>query len=744
MKLNEYQTPIEDLNLHLCPDEVQEQFMEYLTSVPFIRNLISPDRPRCKDLPRDEQGRAIIDITNPPILEDMNYFRPTALHWEKDGTLTGLRPNPNPNSEFGKWMKREVDRIWNGMVRPSDGMWITGDEYFYLNYSLIELSDEIEGTDTADRIIAMPKVWEGVWWRHLYWYYARQKALNAAEIAKRGASKSYSVASKLAKIFILGENFKSCKGIKGMVVAYAKEYLTKDGTLNKFEFMIDSLQELAPWWPNKTLQRSLSDMNWQMGYIDSVTGGKRGTKNLVLGVAVKDDPDKPRGKRSVFIAGEEFGAFPKIADTYNVMLPSVREGKKAFGMIALIGTGGSEGNDFSGALEMIYKPKGYHILGLPNVWDKVNKGIGESIFFFPAYVNRAGCYDHNGNSDVTKALLEILMDWYNAKYNTSDPMQVVRTKAENPITIQDAIMRRDNTVFPVSDLIERIGELDANPNEFDDVYVGEMCLKSDGTAYFKPSRDKPLREFPHKGNRHEGAVEILKMPERNRDGRVFTGRYIAGLDPIDNDLARSTTSLISCFILDLWTDQIVAEWTGRLDMADDGYEICRRLAMFYNAKICYENNKKGLYSYFKTMNSLYLLAPNLEFLKDKDKVKGENYGNTAYGVNAGTFVNDFARERLNNWFRKPVKRVVIQDGNEVEITKMNLYYCRNRALLQEASQWNPDGNFDRVSACGMLMLYREECLIKCGGNPQEAEKKKQSESQAEKDDYFDRNWHGKK
>ena len=164
------------------------------------------------------------------------------------------------------------------------------------------------------------------------------------------------------------------------------------------------------------------------------------------------------------------------------------------------------------------------------------------------------------------------------------------------------------------------------------------------------------------------------MPEKNRDGKVFAGRYIGGLDPIDNDLARSTTSLISFFILDLWTDQIVAEWTGRLDMSDDGYEVCRRMAIFYNAKICYENNKKGPYSYFKTMNSLYLLAPNLEFLKDRDKVKGENYGNTAYGVNAGTFVNDFARERLNNWFRKPVKRVVVQNGQEVEVTKMNLYY----------------------------------------------------------------------
>ena len=742
VKLNEYQTPLEDLKLHLYPQEVQDDFMEYITTVPFIRNLISPNRPHCKDLPRDEEGKAIIDITNPPILDDMDYFRPTARHWEKEGTLTNLRPNPNPNSEFGRWLRREVDRIWNGMVRGSDGMWITGDEYFYLNYSLIEMSEEIEGTDIADRIIAMPKVWEGVWWRHLYWYKARRAALNAAEIAKRGASKSYSVASKLTKIFILGDTFKSSRGVKAMVVAYAKEYLTKDGTLNKFEFMIDSLQELAPWWPSKRLQSSLSDMNWQMGYIDSATGGKRGTKNLILGVAVKDDPDKPRGKRSVFIAGEEFGAFPKIADTYNVMLPSVREGNKAFGMMALIGTGGSEGNDFSGAMEMIYKPKGYHILGLPNVWDKVNKGIGESIFFFPAYINRAGCYDSNGNSDVTKALLEILMDWYNAKYNTSDPMQVVRTKAENPITIQDAIMRRDNTVFPVADLVERIGELDANPSEFDDVYVGQMHLKTDGTPYFKPSMDKPLREFPHKGNKHEGAVEIFKMPEKNRDGRIFTGRYIGGLDPIDNDLARSTTSLISFFILDLFTDQIVAEWTGRLDMADDGYEICRRLAIFYNAKICYENNKKGLYSYFKTMNSLYLLAPNLEFLKDRDKVKGENYGNTAYGVNAGTFVNDFARERLNNWFRKPVKKTIVQDGQEVEITKMNLYYCRNRALLQEASQWNPDGNFDRVSACGMLMLYREDRLIAFGGNPQEAEKKKKK-AQAEEDDYFDRNWHRK-
>lgn len=743
VKLNEYQTPIEDLNLHLYPQEVQDEFMEYLTSIPFIRNLTNPDRPHCKDLPRDESGKAIIDITNPPILDDMDYFRQTAIHYQKYKQFTNLRPNPNPNSEFGKWLYREIERIWYGMARESDGMWITGDMYFYLNYSPIILSEQIGDSQIANRKTDFPKVWEGIVWRSIYHHLARKQALNTAEIAKRGCSKSYYSASRLSKLFTVGDNIDTARDIRGMVVAYSKEFLTKDGTLNKVESMIDFLAEACPWWPNKRIKSSLSDMDWQMGYIDANTGAKKGTKNQILGVAIKDDVDKSRGKRAVTIIGEEFGNFPKITDAYNIMLPSVREGNIAFGQINLVGTGGSEGNDFSGAMEMIYKPKGYHILGLPNVWDKVNKGIGESIFFFPAYVNRAGCYDNNGNSDVTKALLEICMDRYNAKYNTSDPMQVVRTKAENPITIQDAIMRRDNTIFPVSDLIERIGELDANPNEYDDVYVGEMHLKSDGTPYFKPSMDKPLREFPHKGNRHTGAVEIFKHPEKNRDGKVFSGRYIGGLDPIENDIARSTTSLISFFILDLFTDQIVAEWTGRLDMADDGYEVCRRMAIYYNAKICYENNKKGPYSYFKTMNCLYLLEPNLEFLKDRDKVKGENYGNTAYGVNASPFVNDYARERLNNWFRKPVTKTVIQDGKEVQVTKMNLYYCRNRALLQEASQWNPDGNFDRVSACGMLMLFREDKLIKYGGNPLEAEKKKQAQSQEEKDDYFDRNWHGK-
>jgi hypothetical protein len=106
------------------------------------------------------------------------------------------------------------------------------------------------------------------------------------------------------------------------------------------------------------------------------------------------------------------------------------------------------------------------------------------------------------------------------------------------------------------------------------------------------------------------------MPERDRDGKVYSNRYILGHDPVDNDSA-DTMSLTSTFVLDLYTDKIVAEYTGRQDFADDNFEIVRLLCLFYNGKCLYEQNKKGIFAYFSRMNCLHLLADVPEYLKDK-------------------------------------------------------------------------------------------------------------------------------
>lgn len=750
MKFNKYQTELTDELLSSLPQEVQDDLLDVLNNIVFIRRLVDPNRPYAKDLKRDSRGRIIVDICNPHILENMDYFRQTAIHYEKYGVLTDLMPNGNPNSEYGKWLHTEIDRIWNGMVRPEDGEWITGDMYFYLNYCPIIQSKVRKGTKQADRITAMPEVWEGIYLRFHYLDQARNGGKydnwvggkHAAEIAKRGCSKSYCMAALLAKLFICGENEESYKNVRGLITAYQKEYLNKDGTLNKFVDMIDFSAQHTE-FPSRRLKDSLNDMSWKMGYKDLDTGTNKGSGNEVLGVSAKDDIDKIRGKRANRIFIEEYGNFPKIMEMYRILLPSVQEGDISFGMMYLAGTGGSENSDFAGALEMMYNPKGYNLYAIPNVFDKNSQGKQFTIFFFGAYLNRKECYNNDGVSDVIKALIEILYNCYVIKYNSTDPTAITRTKAENPITIQDAIMRRDSTIFPVAYLNDRLSQITENKHILDDVWVGELSIR-DGEVIFKPTPDnKAIRSFPHKDNKLEGAIEIFKMPEKDKNGKVYSNRYYAGTDPYDDDTSE-TLSLGSLFILDIWTDEIVLEYTGRPMFADEFYENCRRALLFYNAVCNYENNKKGLFSYFSKTNSLYLLTDTLEFLKDKDMVKGALYGNKTKGTVATQPVNSYARRCIRDWLLKPIEVTKIGDNGETVETIPLLFKICNKALLQELSLWNADGNFDRVSALGMLMLVREDVLRLLGETKPESNVFDDA-NYLGNDNFFDKNYHrGKK
>lgn len=744
--MNKYQTQITDELLSGLPQEVQDQLLDIINNVEFVKRLISPARQYAKDRPRDSQGRIIVDLVNPHILEDMDYFRPTALHYKKYGCFTSLRPNANPNSEYGKWIRQERDRCWNGYVRESDGEWVTGPLYFYMNYCPIIQSKIRKGTKQADRIVDFPEMWEGIYWRFHYMGQARSGGLyndflggnHGAELASRGKSKSYSMASILTHNFVLGENSTACEEVVSIATAYQKEYLTKDGVLNKFVSMANFCAEHTQ-FPRKKLKSSLQDMVWKMGYKDLELDIEKGTQNSVLGVSSKDDESKLRGKRAAFIGIEEFGTFPRLIDLYNVMLPSVQEGDYVFGLMYLQGTAGDNESDFAGAQEIMYNPRGYNMYALPNVYDKNNQGKRYFVFFFPGYINRKGCYNRDGVSDVVQALIEILMNRYRVKYNSTDPNTVIKTIAEVPITPAEAIVKTGVNMFPVTDLTERLGQLDANPREYDDVYVGDLAINSSKEVEFKPTSDQPIREFPHKDNKIEGAIEIYKLPEKDRSGRVFDNRYILGCDPYDDDES-NTMSLGSVYVLDLWTDKVVAEYTGRPLFADDFYEICRKMCLFYNGRMNYENNKKGLFAYFSKMNCLHLLTDVLDFLKDKDMVKGSSYGNKAKGTNATAAINAYARNLLRSWLLRPIPVIQTIDGEDQEVMIPNLYTLRARALIKELILYNSEGNFDRISSMGMLMLLREDKMILYKGEVSKSKEEDASASYLGNDPFFKTNY----
>lgn len=736
IEVNSTQTEITQELLSQYNQEVVEQFLDFINNVPYIKSFIKPNRKKAKDLPRDLDGKIIIDITHPHILEDMDYFRPTALHFQKTGKVTNLRPNANPNSEFGKWIREELRRCWEGYVRPSDGEWITGDCYFFWNYCPILVAKVKEGKK-AVRVWDFPDVWDGHYWKFHYINIARNNGHHGAELARRGAGKSYSLAAMVAKRFLLGESEEVNREVKCLITAYQKEYLVKDGILNKFQSYIDFCAQNTE-FPRKKLKSSLQDMAWTTGYLDLDTNTRKGTLNEVLGVSSKDDESKLRGKRGVLIGLEEWGSFPNLLGLYNTLRPSMEDGDAVYGIIYAQGTSGDSTSDFAAAQQIMYNPLGYNMQPVKNVYDKEGQGRPYFVFFFPGYLNRNGCQDKDGNSDVVKALLQILQNRYIVKYNSTDINTITKTIAEIPITPQEAILRTQGNLFPVTQLTERLNQIEQDTRFFDDVYVGNLELNKSGEVEFRPSNDLPIREFPTKDNKVKGAIEIFNMPERDSNGNVFSNRYIAGIDPVDQD-SSDTMSLASIFVLDLFTDKIVCEYTGRQDFADDNYEIMRRMLLFYNAKGCYENNLKGLFAYFSRMNCTHLLCDTPEYLRDKQLIKVTGYGNTAKGVHASAPVNNYANSLIRDWLLKPVATVIEENGEQKEISVSNLYFLRNKALLKELILFNPDINVDRIRALGMLMLYREEKIIMYQGDMSKVNEKVSSDYLGN-DPYFTNNF----
>ena len=736
---NKYQTPITQELLDSLNEEVRGWFMEAITTIPLIRNLISPSRPLIKDLERDSQGRAIIDITNPPIIENVDYFRQSALFYLKNGCYTFLRPNSNPNSEYRKFWDEERRRCREGYIRKSDGAWVTGFEYWFLNYHPMMVNFIEKGRKKAIRKESFPFFFEGIHWRYKYLYKAREEGHHCIELAKRGCSKSNTLAGIMEHNLILGESSETKRRVITVLTAYQKEYLSdsKDGTLSKFKPAINFIFSNTP-FPRLMLKNSPNEMTWQMGYKDEY-GIEKGSLNQVMAVSAKDDPEKLRGKRG-WILYEEMGSFKGLLSLYDITRKSVEDGDYTFACMYLVGTAAEDESDFSSAKTLLYNPEGYNILANPNVYDKEKQGKSTFGYFFPAYLNRAGCYNKDGISDVVKALIEIFNFRYKLKYS-SEPKSLLRAIAEDPITPAEAIIKVKAAYFPVQALTERALELDSDPNAYSDVYIGALSLK-DGEVKFTPTNDIPIRKWGVE-NDTPGALEIFEMPQKNPNtNKVPNTRYIIGHDPVDNDQAESS-SLSSTFVLDLWTDKIVAEFTGRKQFADDNFEIVRLLCLFYNAKCLFESNKKGIYAYFSKMNCTHLLAETPDYLREKQLVKYSSFGSNKYGVNANAAINNYANGLIREWLIKPVEIAISKNGEDEIIHTQNLYLLRCRALIEELVSFNSENNFDRIRALGMVMLYREEKMILYQGNPSRDAEEIPSDYLGN-DPFFNRNYEERK
>lgn len=215
---------------------------------------------------------------------------------------------------------------------------------------------------------------------------------------------------------------------------------------------------------------------------------------------------------------------------------------------------------------------------------------------------------------------------------------------------------------------------------------------------------------------------------------TFVSYYITthNCDTYDDDKVVDTVSLGSIFIMDSWTRRIVAEYTGRR-LTKDFYEITRRLTMYYNAINNYEQNKKGLFSYYEKMKSLYLLSETPKSLKDEAGTSIIRTGNRKYGTTTTTAVINYGINLILNW--------LLEDAYGEDSNVSNISKIKSKGLLEELIKYNPKhGNYDRIFALIMLLILVEDRHRIISEQLNSIDKPKKL---VEQDDFFNRNYNDK-
>lgn len=171
-------------------------------------------------------------------------------------------------------------------------------------------------------------------------------------------------------------------------------------------------------------------------------------------------------------------------------------------------------------------------------------------------------------------------------------------------------------------------------------------------------------------------------------------------DPYDHDDS-FTNSLGSTFIFkrvragEAWTDVIVAEYSGRPDTAEEYYENARKLLTFYNARLLFENERKGIYPYFTNKHCDYLLADQ------PDKIISEVFKDSKVqrrkGCHMTKQIRAYGEGLILEWLL-----------DEFEEGHPNVERVYSEPLIEELIENDGVRNVDRVIALCMVMIYREE------------------------------------
>jgi len=419
-------------------------------------------------------------------------------------------------------------------------------------------------------------------------------------------------------------------------------------------------------------------------------------------VFTTENPEAAAGGRPGTIVLEEVGLVGNLLSIHASNDAAQNDAGEKFGSSLYIGT--------SGNMEKILEPETifndpgvYDFLEFDNIWENTGKKIA---WFIPATHMSRKFKDKNGNTKIGEANTFFLKRRENKKKGASSK-GLDGELMNYPLKPSEMFLNKTNNKFPVADIKIRIRDLSSpNNNELKYSLKGLYTINSEGAIVFEQDKHaRPIYDYPLKKSTTydiAGCVEIFEPPIKNEENKVPGGIYIAGLDPVNddgnNDINRS---LQSFYLLNLLTDRIVLEYSGRTKFAKHYYEQVRRILIDYNATLLYENQKSGIYTYFDQKNCLYLLEDTPAALRDIDIQRGSFTGNRSKGV--------YATDKINFWGQQQLLPNYLESkaySTETDLTNLQIF--KSMAGLKEMIYYNGNKiNTDRISSLGILMIARE-------------------------------------
>ena len=628
------------------------------------------------------KGHKPMWVSNPLPRINTDYFREAAINFKNTGLYC---PYPKETFLWSQWWRVERDRCINGF--STMGVKITGRHYFYLNYYPILATVQVGNKSRKEN--GLPRFLD----MDYYYFWEVEHAMEAGEslTVLKARRKGFSFKNSLLVLW----EFTFQRDSKSMVAAYYEDYALE--TMNMFAFAADYMIANTEFGKLR-IKSAVAAGEYKSGYIETVNGQQiiKGMNTTAYSVTFKQNTSAGIGKSFSLALWEEAGKFPNLLDSYRFTMDALKDGGVSTGTNIVFGTGGDmEGGSTSGFSELYNNPQKYDMRAYDaSEFDHEVTGVG-GLFISDAWYKLPNV-DAMGYSKFDLAVEANLKERLE-KYGSDSSRDLEMFKTQHPLTPREGFLIMGSGYFPVDKIRQQIERIGSSKYLLSLAKRGTLSQSSSGVHFQK---DDDLREaaYPYDKSRITGCVVIYEEPELI-NGLVPKGLYIAATDPYMHDDAKDSTSLGSTLVYkrflstDKTSDIIVAEYTGHPDTTADYYETVRLLLIYYNAKCLYENQFKDMKTHFEHKGSLHLLAYQPTIIKDV--IRGSNVSRI-YGTHMPRELKVFGLTKIKEWLNK---------NKSPEVSVISEIY--SIYLLKELLDYG-EGNFDRVSALIVLMIYIEE------------------------------------